>query len=259
MVTFDLTFLGTGAADFSLAQLEACKSRFDKNTRRTSCAIFNGKYMIDCGTFALDSLQIANVALADITDLFVTHTHSDHFVPKNVETIAKAKDAPLRIWVREDATLPEIENTQVFRMKDRAVYEVNGELRVTGLASNHGEECAPQFLLFEKEAKKFLYATDGAWFLNTTYYYLHKANLDLLVLDCTSGDYEGEWRMAEHNDIRMIRCMLPCLKTWEMINENTQVYLTHLARTLHRSHEETAEIVKPLGAQVAYDGLRIEV
>ena len=82
---------------------------------------------------------------------------------------------------------------------------------------------------------------------------------DMMVLDATVGDYEGDFRMAEHNSIPMIRLMLPSLKTGEIITENTKVYLSHLAPRLHKPHAETAEIVKKDGLFVAYDGLSIEI
>ena len=104
-----------------------------------------------------------------------------------------------------------------------------------------------------------LYALDGAWFLHETYYALKNAKLDFFVLDCTCGDYEGDYRIGEHNSIPMIRLMLPSLKKWGTIAENTQVYVSHLAPSLHKSHEETVELLKGDGVFVAYDGLAIEL
>ena len=95
--------------------------------------------------------------------------------------------------------------------------------------------------------------------MHETYYALKEAKLDLLVLDCTCGDYEGDYRIGEHNTIPMIRLMLPSLKSWGTLAENTQVYLTHLAPSLHKSHQDTVELVKADGLKVAYDGLRIEI
>jgi hypothetical protein len=79
------------------------------------------------------------------------------------------------------------------------------------------------------------------------------------VLDGTVGDYEGDFRMAEHNSIPMIRLMLPSMKTKEIVTEKTKVYISHLAPRLHKSHAETVEIVKNDGICVAYDGLTVEI
>ena len=78
---FEFTFLGTCAADFNGELLATeYKDKFGKDARRASCALLDGKYMIDCGPHAIDALRIAGVALSDITDIFMTHLHSDHFM-----------------------------------------------------------------------------------------------------------------------------------------------------------------------------------
>ena len=125
-------------------------------------------------------------------------------------------------------------------------------------AANHDESAFPQHFLIESEGKSIFYGCDGAWLLNKTYYHLHKRHLDVAVFDCTTGDYEGEWRIGEHNGIPMLRVMLPSLKSVEAITDKTKVYFSHLAPSLHKSHDETEKIAHTLGAFVAYDGLCIE-
>ena len=113
----ELTFFGTCAADFDVALLaNEYKDKFGKDARRASCALLGGKYLIDCGPHALDALRIANVNLSQITDIFMTHLHSDHFNPANVQKIADAKSEKLRLWVREDAKVPAFENVEIVRM-----------------------------------------------------------------------------------------------------------------------------------------------
>ena len=112
---------------------------------------------------------------------------------------------------------------------------------------------------YEKDGKKLFYGCDGAWMMTATFNYLCNSGLDMMVLDGTVGDYEGDFRMAEHNSIPMIRLMLPSLKTKEIVTEKTKVYISHLAPRLHKSHAETVEIVKNDGICVAYDGLTVEI
>ena len=104
-----------------------------------------------------------------------------------------------------------------------------------------------------------LYALDGGWFLTASYNYLRNQKLDLAVLDATCGDYVGDYRMGEHNSIPMIRLMLPSLKKWGAIDDDTRIYLSHLAPKLHASHAETVELVAKDGLLVAYDGLEIQL
>lgn len=263
MSTYKFQFLGTCAADFSPRLKGDCADCFDKNARRASVMLFNGHFLIDCGPHCIDSLRIAGIDPADITDLFVTHLHGDHFNPANIETVAcarrEASGENLRVWVSDGAKMPDIKNITVNPMVKFTQYDVDGSLKVTGMSANHDNKATPQHLLFELDGKKFFYGCDGAWLLNDTYYHMKNAGLALAVLDATCGDYEGDFRIAEHNTIPMIRMMLPSLKTVGIINDSTQIYLSHLAPSLHKPHDETEEIVRPMGVKVAYDGLCGEV
>ena len=259
MGIFDLTFLGTCACDFSPKLQNECQDRFDFDARRASAALLNGHLLIDCGMHVLDSLRIAGISPAAITDVFVTHTHRDHFDADNLQAIALAKDEPLRVWVSEEAVLPPIEHITVNRMKKLEAYAVGEGIEVVGLYANHDPDTFPQHFLFKKDGKTFLYATDGAWIMLQSYYHLRGAKLDLFDVDATVGDYEGDFRMAEHNSIPMIRLMLPSLKTAGIIDEHTEVYLTHIAPSLHKPHAETVAIAAKDGMKVAYDGLSITI
>lgn len=253
-----LLFLGTCACDYSPKLKNEYKDCFDKDARRSSCALLNEKYLIDCGDHCLDSIRIAKVDTSKISDVFITHLHSDHFNLNAIKTIASGRKKPLRVWVRADAEVEPVENVEWCFMKIGEQYVVNEELKITGYVANHDQSFYPQYLTFEICGKKFLYALDGGWFINDTWNKLMRSELSLLVIDCTSGDYEGDYRLGEHNSIPMIKLMLPSFKTVRLINENTKIYISHLAPSLHVSHEETVEIMQKMGVNVAYDGLKIE-
>ena len=257
--TFDIRFLGTCACDFSPKIENEFKDKFDNDARRASAVLINGKYLIDCGMHILDSLRIADVSTGDITDIFVTHIHSDHFDVSNVTKMAKGRKAPLCIWVREDAVLPTIENAEIKRMTPYVKYEVENGLFVAGVVANHDEEAFPQHLIIEKDGKKIFYGCDGAWFLTKTFNFIKRSDFDIMVLDCTVGDYLGDYRMGEHNSIPMLRVMLPSMKTEKIITEKTRVIFSHIAPSLHKPHKELVETARELCAEVAYDGEIIEI
>jgi len=263
MTSYKIKFLGTAAADFSPRLKGDCADCFDKNARRASCLLFNDQYLIDCGPHCLDSLRIAGIDKSHITDLFVTHLHSDHFKPDNIAAIAQARKSAsgenLRVWVSDGANMPGIADVTVMPMVKFTEYTVDSGLTVTGMSANHDNKAYPQHLLFDNGGSKFFYGCDGAWFLNDTYWHMHKCDLALMVLDGTCGDYDGDYRMAEHNTVPMIRVMLPSLKTAGIVGEKTVIYISHLAPSLHKLHEETVEIMREMGVGVAYDGLEIEV
>ena len=255
---FHLTFLGTGAADFSPKLADEFRGRFTTEARRSTSTLVNGHLLIDCGPHTLESMEILGISPDSVTDLVFTHLHGDHFNEANVRTLAAAKASPLHIWVRESADFPEIANAVVHKMTLYSAYEVGG-MTLTPVDANHDQEFHPEHLMLELDGARMLYALDGAWFINKAYNFLKKAALSLLVIDATCGDYEGDFRMAEHNSIPMLRMMMPSLRAVKMITPETKIVLSHLARTLHKSHEETCEIVRNDGFIVAFDGMEMDV
>ena len=255
----DVLFLGTCACDFSKRLETDLKDTFDKDARRSSSMLIDGEILVDCGPHTLDSLRISGISLDCISSVVITHLHDDHFNIDNISAIAKCRKSPLKLLVREDADVDISCGVEIVRMKPFTSYAVNDSVTVIGMDANHDATAYPQHLLFEKNSKSIFYGCDGAWLLNTTYYALQNAKLDMMVLDCTTGDYEGDYRMGEHNSIPMLRVMLPSLRTFGVITDNTKVYFSHLAPSLHASHSETEEIAVKMGAHVAYDGLEVQV
>ena len=259
MSEFKLIFLGTCAHDFSPKLSDKCRSKFDRNARRGSSVLVNGRYLIDCGPHCCNSLDIIGKKYSDITDILVTHFHSDHFDVECLRKIAESRATPVRVWVRSDAELPNVKNVQYIRMYDGSKYRMDGDITVTGLKANHDQSVFPQWFLLERNGKKMLYALDGAWFLTDTYNYLKNAHLNLFVMDATVGNKVGDYRMAEHNSIPMIRMMLPSLREVNIIDDKTVLVLSHIAPSLHRPHVEISRLAKHFKARVAYDGMKIEI
>ena len=250
------TFLGTGAADYP-ADFESAKNKFSKDIRRASSALINGKILIDCGPHVLKSLKIKGCSPSEITDIFITHTHSDHYNQKNIEEIVKKAHIPVKIWCRRDVSIIKISDSEIIRMNEGKKYFFGDDFSVIATDANHDENSFPQHYIFNFFGKKFLYACDGAWFLTRSFYLLKDLNLDMIVFDATCGDYLGDFRMAEHNSIPMIRNMLPSLRTINAVTSKTKIFLSHIAPSLHKSHKETCRIVKQDGLIPAYDGLDV--
>ncbi len=253
-----LQFLGTCACDFSPKLETEFKNIFDNDARRSSALLVNDTILIDCGIHTLESLDILKIPYEQITDILITHTHDDHYIPKNIAEIAKNRQSPLRVWIREGAEVPEISNVAIIRMTLLNKYEQYG-ITVTGLPANHDQTTFPQHLLIELNGKKLYYACDGGWIMCDALNCLRDSNLDALILDATMGECEGDYRVGEHNSIPMIRYMLPSLKTNKIIDDNTRIFLSHIAPSLHKPHSKTVEIARGFGAEVAYDGLCLEI
>lgn len=254
-------FIGTAAHDYSPLLNTIYKDSLDKDARRSSAALVDGHILIDCGTHALESLRIQNIAYESIDIVLLTHLHDDHYEPEHLKTLASAANRTLSIYVSETA-VPQVEaelegsNVTVYGVKYGKKVEICEDTVITGLPANHTQH--PVHYLIKISGKKIYYATDGAWIMYDAFYALRDVDLDLLVFDATVGDYEGDYRVAEHNSIPMVRAMLCSFSKFNVCN-NGRTFITHIAPSLHKTHAETEKILKNDKIEVAYDGLEIEI
>ena len=255
------TFLGTGAADFSPLLERELADQLDKNARRSSSLLINGELLIDCGPHTVRSAELLGVNQSEIRNLLITHLHADHFAPDVIQTLAQGKKT-LHVWHCEGAPVPEIEGVTYHPLRPFETYTVE-RYHITALPANHTgfpvHYSVTESAAGKEREKKLFYGCDGAWFLNETFYWLWNQLYDIFILDGTVGDTLGDFRMAEHNSIPMIRLMLPSLQKQGVIGPHTRVYLSHIARTLHTGHEELTALLSKDGLLAAYDGLEEKI
>ena len=251
-----ITFLGTGAADFSPLLETEFLHKLDNNARRSSAILIDGRFLVDCGPHTWGSMEIMGIDPKQVTDLFLTHFHSDHCNWDNIRKLAANRETPLRIWHRADGKPQEVDNAVFCPLSHGDTVQVDS-LTVKALNSNH--TAYPLHYDFELDGVKMFYGCDGAWLLYDTFYAMRGRNYDCMILDATVGDYNGDYRLGEHNSVPMIRLMDATFRSDGVIAPDGQLWLSHLARTLHKPHEETAESLKKDNFFVAYDGLTIAI
>jgi len=262
--TIDLLFLGTGAADWSSKYPPADKKLARGEARGMSSMLVNGHILIDCGSTVLDVMKRYTVNPAGITDIVLTHTHSDHLNKDTLQTIADARDAklePLRFWAHPEALkhVPKSKGIETRPVEIGQALTIGG-LHIVGLASNHVVESSKETCLIyhiQGATKSALYATDGSWLLTPTWRYLQKKKLDVIIWDATIGERKGDYRIFEHNDLAMIRHMNQTLANRRILKSDAKIILTHMARTLHPSHKELEKKLLSEGLIPAYDGMSV--
>lgn len=251
----ELLFLGTGAADWNIN----ARSGF---FRRNSAALLNGELMMDCGSHIFDFAEKEGCPdlFEKVTDILITHCHDDHFSPNSVRQIAK--DHKIRLgccgWVKD--AVGEHENIE-YTILSPLTKASFGKYEVLPLFANHdvvvcGNRAAYHYIVTAPDGKKLFYGLDGAWFLRPSWNEMKNHKFDLMVFDCTVGDMD-DWRLFEHNTIPMLRKMIPEILASGMLAESGKLVASHMAQTLHQSHEHTAEILKQLNMITAFDGLKL--
>lgn len=256
----DLVFVGTGAADWPVEPASG-----DWAQHRSSASLLvDGHLLLDCGPGVPSTLTRCGISPAAITDVLITHSHGDHLDLSSLRVVAAAGGRQSRMTVHCDPVVAaELASEPSFAAQPLECFRTYtlDAISVTPLPANHetgkpGEK-ALHFLL-EAETTRLLYATDGAWLPRPTWQYLRGSSpLDAIVWDATIGLVDGDCRIFEHNSVAMIRLMRQSLISHRVIESDTPIYLTHLARTLCPPHEAFAVQLAPEGLTVAFDGMHL--
>lgn len=257
----ELLFLGTGAADWDY------KNDYERSDfRGFSGILIDGHIMIDCGIGAFlyeDRFSLSGI-YKNVDTVFMTHSHDDHFRAECVSRLCGESEKKITLYGDKifEKLLPKEENLS-FVPLDARFYEscTVGGYKVTALKSNHATTYPEEQTLhyfFEGEKNMFI-GYDGGWLIAETWSFLQKKHVDVYIVDATCGDdFECTYnfRNFSHNNIPMIDYMVKTMKVNGIADDDTQVILHHLARTLHPTHEEVCEKEGKKGYIVSYDGMK---
>ena len=119
-------------------------------------------------------MKCYDVNPAGITDILLTHTHSDHLHPGNILTLANSRDTDLgslRFWGDPEALkkVPDSNRIEKMSVETGKRFKVH-DLEMTGLAANNDVQGSKeQCLVYLIEAGvNVLYVTDTGWLPTST-------------------------------------------------------------------------------------------
>jgi ribonuclease BN (tRNA processing enzyme) len=260
----ELLFLGSGAANWPRQYPPENKHLPRGQIRAMASMLVNDKILIDCGPTVLDVMNCYDVNPAEITDILLTHTHSDHLHRDNILAIAKARETgfeSLRFWGDPEALkqVPDSNHIEKKLVEVGNSFRIHG-LEVTGLAANHNvqgskEQCL--LYLLESSEKSVLYATDTSWLPTSTWLHIQHKKLDAIIWDATVGEGKGDYRVFSHNDLAMVRHMNASLEKGKILKPDAKIILTHIANKLHPPHDELERRLLPEGLIPAYEGMLV--
>ena len=253
----DIRFLGTGAADWC---------RDDKNRtdyRRLSSLLIDNELLIDPGPeiFDFEADFNFNGIYNDIENILVTHSHDDHFCPKNVGKLCAVRPRNIFLEKHVAEQLNSLENIKINTIKAFSTFKV-GNYTVTPVPGNHTTDIPeeqPFHYIIEKGDKRIFYGLDGAWYRAESWEYLEQFTFDAVILDGTLGYTHGDNRIFVHNNLYMIEMLADLFKSRNMLKSNAKIMLTHMSRDTQLSPDELSEKLSPLGITAAYDGLKVNI
>jgi phosphoribosyl 1,2-cyclic phosphodiesterase len=220
-----ITFLGTGAADW-------CRA-LHKNVdgyRRNAAVLIDDCLLIDCGPDVPDALATFGKSADSIRYVINSHRHSDHYHESTLACLPNAKLCPTTVG---------------------SIVTV-GKYTVEVLPANHATCPNTVHFLVSDGEKRLFYGLDGAWLLYDEVKAIQKQGVDLAIIEATVGDVCGDYRIFEHNNLTMVvelkNSLAPYVGRW---------FISHMAKTLHTSHAELEQNMKPHGIEVAFDGCEV--
>ena len=219
-----ITFLGTGAADWPLERPEGTKE-----FRRLSSALVDDTLLIDPGPQVIAALKELRKSTDQIKYIINTHRHGDHYCSETVEELSTC-GCKFIDFMAGDVKVLDGYNVRAYK-------------------ANHATCTDPVHFFISDGKSTLFYGLDSAWLQLEEFRAMMEYKPDLAVLDATIGWVEGDIRIFEHNDLRMI---LEMKKTLDP--HVKQICISHMAMTLHGSQSELETDMQPYGIVVACDG-----
>lgn len=255
-------------------QCETCRvarERGGKNIRTRAQALIDDKILMDFGP---DTVAHNHRFLPDwnrITHCLITHSHSDHFYPEDIEMSAPGYAVGIR--------------TKLHYYADRAAYDrlvetfggspesyadfADATLVTAGKSftfdgytvlaarANHSLSTSPVVYALTDGKKRMLYAHDTGMLSEESMACLTKfGRFDFVSLDCTGGFNKG-W-LSGHLCFETCLEMIKRMKERKMADENTIFVVNHFSHNGGALHEEMEKAAEPYGIFVAYDGMTVE-
>jgi phosphoribosyl 1,2-cyclic phosphate phosphodiesterase len=250
----EILFLGTGASEWSI------KDRQINGYRRKSSILIDGELMIDVGPdiFVFEEDFSYKDLFSNVDNILQTHSHLDHLSKDSLETLCNSR---IRNIYGDGAVLNSIGDMKNLIKNPLCPYTPTkvGEYTVTSLLSNHpanyGEQ--PVHYIVEKEGRRIFYGCDGAWLLFGTWSYIRKLKFDLIILDGTTGELNGNLRNFEHNNLAMARLLATTFRENKLLNPDGRIMISHMAMSLHGTHEDLEKRLAKDVVISAYDNMRV--
>ena len=277
-----LQYLGTAAAEAIPAvfcHCDTCRRAREaggKDIRGRSGLVVDDTALIDFPPdIYMTSLRFG-IDLGNIRDIFVTHSHGDHFDMEELGMrlngvfchLGEHDDAPgIQVYGNDGAARV----TKAYAGSNSTEFMTFTETRFGGryraengtvftfLPARHMESENSGFYMLESAAgdKRALYAHDTGVFPEETYRLLEGKRFDLISLDCCFGRLSGG--ISGHMGLPENRQTVARLRQMGCVDERTVIVIHHFSHNCGQLHEELEREVAEDGYLVAYDGMTLTI
>lgn len=270
-----LTFLGTAAYEGIPALFCNCphciqaRQLGGKNIRTRSQTLINEDLLVDFPADSYIHFLQNNIEGHKLRYLLVTHSHSDHFYPADLQArgsvYAHDMAVPTLEILGSEGTCNALTRMQDqlnnIRFRPIRPYETQqlGPYTVTALPARHMEGDNPVFYIIQGD-KTILYAHDTGYFFEEVFDYIRENKLvfDLVSLDCTYVDLPVS-DTEHHMGFENIGRLLNRLEAMGAITAQTQKIANHFSHNGNPIHERIVSCAAEVGCVPSYDGMTVEI
>lgn len=269
-------YLGTAAAEgwpALFCHCEACQkaaARGGKNIRTRSQALIDDTILIDFPADTLWHTVTHHVPLYAIHTCLITHSHSDHLYPADLEMRRKGfayfdEEMPLTFYGAEAAGKAVGQIIDMYRLdkEKRVLFQPVSPFQpfaaegytITPLQADHSALTTPVIYLIQGD-KTILYAHDTGYFPQETWAYLEQMHprLDFVSLDCNGGTDDSH---RGHMALPCVKTVRDRLKTIGCTHEETRFCINHFSHNGGLIYDELLPIAEKEGFLLSYDGMVI--
>ena len=273
-----LQYLGTAAAEgwpglfCNCEQCETARLLGRRNIRtRSQACVYADKIgsgspddilLIDLPPDTYMHVLQHGLRLDRVGHLLVTHSHTDHYLPSELEFRGSVfanpiPSFPLVVYGNETVgamflkALPEVPSGVEFQLVNNFEPFQAGSYTVTALPALHDRKERCLIYMIEYAGKRILYGNDTGIFPEEVFEFIAGKTFDLISLDCTSGiESEGTNHMGlpDAVDVKRRLDSLGCLKA------GTRIVLHHFSHNGGAYYDRMVELAAPYNMDVSYDG-----
>jgi len=287
-----IRFLGTGAGDYHCDSHSQCDDEYcgrslklgGRNIRHSPSLFVSSDTIVDFGEGTAGQLATYNIPADSIQNLFISHSHYDHFYPEKVLDFASGFSHPLNVYGsaaaggalafaashRWDASTKRVTadsrpNNCTFHQLTPGTPMVVGNTEIVPVLSSHMIEKEHLILteqalnfVFTRSNRSLFYNLDSSYLLPETLKALGTYRLDVAIMDATFGYLEINPLTSGHHNFAMMREAIALMREAGSVTDATSVVYSHISTHSVPPHDDIVEKLAEENVILAYDGLMLE-